>query len=1157
MKKILVNKKIKISIFLICLSFLYPNKSSALSPGALLYRTSGGGMMYGYSSRELLGIKNGILQHIYPGHVGMYIGQENGVHYVVEALAGGIVKTRAEYFVNEAAGEKLLGAKIPKEADFNTRLKAVKIAKALAEKNPGYDFSFQKQKGPNNGDWTCVGLVEKIYESAGILNPNNLDSLVYDSDYYQIDITPDGFDNTSFINDEGDCFSKKREFSKIAAKRNLVLPAPEKLGFNAGRLYKGERYIFIPYTQYLQSSLKNERVDIKISSSFKDSDIRGKTPSVSLLLKWTLVNNPLSSIRAVADNAISGVRKYANKIFGKNDNSLSLDSFDLIEDDPILANLNNSNKVMVSKADESSKDKQDSPSVSKNNNDVTFKEDNLSEPSGSLLESKIAPGENVKIKKDENKPAKVESKPSGNNLKVKKDETQSEINILVKNDAPILKNENKASPVLVKKQDVVENKKESVTKKPSTPSAASLKLANSKIKIGTKPDEAFSPGEENRPSEKRGTPSAYISKVYSTGMNDFIELYNPNDFDFDLAEAGFRIEKSKTADNPSIVMRIGNESDGIYPKGTVIKAKSYYLIVRDGANPYFLGLADAIGKRKEFGWTGNAYTLYLGKGAISSSDDADILDALGFGAATYYQGSKPALEIADNYYLNRVAFDNNNYTDFKLVPSNDPSISWDDYIDGGGEEDGGELAGDDNIPPGEGGNEEGGDVNVPGEGNNPVEGDEEIPDDNYSADFSPFVFPGTIEASDVSHLWHFNECHGDYDYTVGIFDCGLALGYYQTEFSKDLEPEVNLNKFSISFYYRDHTLDANNYPRVKLKLSNESGYLVDLYIEKGLIQIDGLPNSLSRYYEKPVFSDDDFNWRHFALVVDKEAGYWAVYINGEEMLRHEFIKSLPSNINSLVLSSDGGPASVDELAIWSEALSKEDIKLIIESQAPFAPYPKRVSQKYPVLRNFWNFSEGNDKVNEGGGNEAVDSIKGAVIDLADNSWIWREKDNTGIVNKWGKDISLNLGNSLSSSDMSIAFWWRSSFYPNDGRSSIGLYYNDVPKFVLTPSYFRRNYYFDGKEGLFSEGEDTDFTKDENWHHFIMTYDSYQYKLKLYVDGQIKKTFDKIYIKNDELPNRLFIANELNYVELDDLAIFEGALSATQAAKLYQGTLIDN
>lgn len=1117
--------------FIFCFSF----PASALSPGTLLYRTSGSGLMYGYSSRELLGIKRGILQHIYPGHVGMYIGEEDGIHYVVEALAGGIVKTRAEHFVNEAADEKFIGAKIPKEANFSIRLKAVKIAKALAEKNLGYDFSFQKQKGPNNSDWTCVGLVEKIYESAGILNPNNLDELVYDSDNYAIDITPDGFDNISFINSEGDCFSSKREFSKIAARKNLILPPPEKIGFNAGRLYKGERYFFVPYTQFLQTSLKNEKVDIKLSSSFREKDIRGKTPTLGLMLRWSLVNNPLSSIKAIADNTISAVRKYTKKIFGKNEDSLSLDSFDLLEDDSVIAKQSNDSYTIVNKSNEG---QNGSVGEAREEHDIILINEDVNNEASTPHNSKIVAGGDKQIVEAKNNKGTV----ADNDLNINTDKANQDSGVSLKTKSP------DKSALVVLKQDALSKEKIEIEKKPAKPSAGSLKLADSKIKIGTKPEEAVKPGEENSSNNSGGTPSAYISKVYSTGMNDFIELYNPNDFDFDLAEAGFRIEKTKTADNPSIVMRIGNESDGIYPGGTVIKAKSYYLMVRDGASPYFLNLADAIGKRREFGWTGNGYTLYLGKAAISSSDDADILDALGFGAATYYQGTQPAPEISDNYYLNRVAFDNDNYTDFSLVASSDPSISWDDYIDQG---DGGD---NNQEPGGEGGSEDG---SASGEDGDAGSGGNEGGDNNNGAsDFSPFVFPGTIEASHISHLWHFDECYGEQDYTVGIFDCALSVSYSSPEFIKELDPEIDLNKFSLSFYYRDHSLNKKNQPRIRLKLSNDNDHLVEVLLEKNLMQITGLPNTLWRYYKTPVFSEDDYNWRHFALVVDKEAGYWATYINGVEICRHEFIESLPSNFNLLQINDDTGLASIDELVFWSEALSSSDINQIIDSRAPFEPYPKRTSQKYPALKYFWNFNEGHEKVNEGGGNEALDEVEGLLMNLPEDSWIWKDSNNTGIKNKWGKDIDLSLSSALSSSDMSLAFWWRSSFYPNDGRSRVGLYFNDKPKFVLTPSYYRRNYWFNDKEGLFSDGENTDFSKDEAWHHFIMTYDSYRYELKLYIDGQIKKTLENIWIAENELPNRLLIKNELNYVELDDLAIFEGTLSAIQAAKLYQGTLID-
>ena len=200
------NKKLIFQLGLIFVWLWYlllPQTVFALTPGALIYRTTSQGKMFGYTTDKLLEISNGILTGINPGHVGIYVGQgEDGEHYVVEALAGGVVKTPAKYFVNEEEGEKLLGVKIPQYASDLERFKAVKIAESLVGKKLGYDFDFKKQKGPGNGDWTCVGLVEKVYESAGISNPNNLKHLEYNPNFYAVDITPDGFDNQSVINAE-------------------------------------------------------------------------------------------------------------------------------------------------------------------------------------------------------------------------------------------------------------------------------------------------------------------------------------------------------------------------------------------------------------------------------------------------------------------------------------------------------------------------------------------------------------------------------------------------------------------------------------------------------------------------------------------------------------------------------------------------------------------------------------------------------------------------------------------------------------------------------------------------------------------------------------------------------------------------------------------
>ena len=65
---------------------------------------------------------------------------------------------------------KIFRAKIPKNLTAAQQAKVVKIARSLAAKELAYDFDYKTQKGPYSGQWTCVGLVEKIYESANISN---------------------------------------------------------------------------------------------------------------------------------------------------------------------------------------------------------------------------------------------------------------------------------------------------------------------------------------------------------------------------------------------------------------------------------------------------------------------------------------------------------------------------------------------------------------------------------------------------------------------------------------------------------------------------------------------------------------------------------------------------------------------------------------------------------------------------------------------------------------------------------------------------------------------------------------------------------------------------------------------------------------------------
>lgn len=1079
----------------------------ALTPGAILYRTSSNGIMYGYSSNYLLDINYGILSHIYPGHVGIYIGKENGEDYVVEALATGIVKTPAKYFVNESLGEKFLGAKIPYALTTAQQIKVVKIAKNLANLNLAYDFNFQKQKGAGDGDWTCVGLIEKIYESANILNPNNLSDLEYDQSRYAIDITPDGFDNSSFVNADGDCFSKTREFSMISRRKDLVLPFPEKVGFNAGREYKGERYFFIPYTQYLQPTLKDVPVNVEISSSFEDKKIRGKTPIISLMLRWSLVNNPMSSIKNTISIISTNAKKVVNKIFKKNSTDLVFNEQKIDENDYYsdIEDEKNNDVVLELKSNEIVDDK---------NSKISAK---------SIISEEIDE-KKEKEQKNKNDDTLVKAIKNSDNLEDKEPEkqVQTKVDLLQK--------------ITVKKQEIETNNE-------IKDNVSSVVIQNSKIGSGQEPESVNIENVSND-SVLSFTPTALISKVYATGMNDFIELYNPTNYDFDLAEAGFRIEKTKTAENPSIAVRIGKEEDAIYPGGTKIKARGYYLLVRDDASNYFLSRADAIVKRNEFGFTGNGYTLYLGKGAISSSADEDIIDVLGFGNAHFYLGEEPAPEIFDNYYLDRISSSNNNKIDFKLFPSADPSIVWDDYIIDTETEEEAESE----IETGEGVEEEPPLANEEGtEENTEVEEETE-----ENSNFSPFLFPEPIINSDLILLNHYDECYGENSYTIGKFDCAAEFGFRHSKYEKNLETPLDLNNLTLSFYFKDNTYLSNASPKLNIVFKNPENQFVSIELQKKLLQIENLPNSKWRYYNTPVFTGEDYSWQHFALVINEAQNYWAVYFNGVETYREEFIQNLPNNYSTLEIWGDMDSMAIDEFALFSVPLTNADINNQIQAQAPFAPYNERPTQKAPELKYYWDFNEGTELINSGGGKEAVDEINGLVLDIGDNEWIWRGEDNTGIKNRWEKDIVVNFPESIQGKDLSLAFWWRNS--DDDGRSLISLRYNNHDKFSFAPAPYRRSFYFNGIYGIFSEGLDVDLPNDDNWHYFTFTYDSYRYILKMYVDGQQKRSLPFIWIKDGEEPNNLNIRSELNKVELDDISIWEGTLSDLQIANLYQSTL---
>jgi Fibronectin type III domain len=282
--------------------FLALNSVFAMPVGTLLYRTSRDGEMYGYNTKELFQLVDfsqakGIeTMKVNCGHVGMYVGKIDGQDMILEAINNGVQLTPAKYFIDKSEGEKLVGAKIPKDIEAHESNEINILASIIGKLKLNYDWGFSDQKGPDSGQWICVGLTEKIYESlkpslanSNITFSNVLNYLEYDPTKYAINITPDGFDDTSVYNkDTGDCLATNKEFSKIA-QRDWE---PEYL---IGKITDNGRYFFLPYTQMIQPTLQDVKVDIQLESDFDADRIRGKQPLdkvIRVALTNTIVKKP-------------------------------------------------------------------------------------------------------------------------------------------------------------------------------------------------------------------------------------------------------------------------------------------------------------------------------------------------------------------------------------------------------------------------------------------------------------------------------------------------------------------------------------------------------------------------------------------------------------------------------------------------------------------------------------------------------------------------------------------------------------------------------------------------------------------------------------------------------------------------------------------------
>ncbi|MCX6795607.1 MAG: thermonuclease family protein [Candidatus Falkowbacteria bacterium] len=1184
MKKYLI---IFFTLFFLAI-FFWPKEVLAMPLGSLLYRTSSDGQMYGYSGFKLLEVKNGLLTHLYTGHAGIYVGQENGIDYVVEALASGVVKTPAKNFVNRRNGEKLIGVRLPVKASPLERVTAVLLAKTLAESAPAYDFDFHTQKGPGSGEWICSGLVEKIYESANTGNPYDLRTLQYDPAKYGVNITPDGFDDGHVVNNLGDVLSLTKEFSLIASRKKIIIPAPEKFGYDAGLEHNGKRYFFLPFTQFAQPSLASVTPDIVLESNFKDQEIRGKQPSLVLIFKWSLVNNPISSIR-LAWQKVSSQFSPQPVVASSSLPTLGSTSLNIMPQivqektdwqslfpDPGYKIISSSSAISTStkkvkKTATSTEKYGDNPEIERVIDGDTFvlkdgrkvryigidapeiasasrKTTECRGPEAKALNEKLLTSGKIILISDPSakkdtysrwlfyvyvlrddgalifaNQALVESGLADPDFCPPNKATCPESSDLVRRQiieeaglrsqsardeflavcaaekaalAAKVKAEKKLASTTPDKVVIIASTTPTstiVTKKVVTTTPI-IKVATSTNKTA-KTGGASSAGNSSSSSNSGGASnlpalaSPLITKIFSSGDNHFLEIFNPNNQVFDLASSSFRLEKAKTALDPSIILRFSEPSEIEYRSSSRLAPQANFLIVGAKADAYWLSKADAVALDANFTWGKSGYTIYSGNNAISSPDDQDIVEKIGFGPDALYFSGSPSPALSDNEYLSRIKNSNgifsdtkNNVLDFRLIPLENSST----------------------------------DLNTSTPTSTPPI--DETVSSSTPTSSDPIATSTTlaINTPGLNNVWHFDDCEGnyakdslqasssivlpgDYLFDFGKNGCALKLVGNASPAEVSFGNPLTLDEASIAFYYLAQ-------PGANLSFFLNYSSVAALEINLNSNGLTYSSNNFSSTSSLAIITDG--TWHQIVASFDSQSQLVILYQDGQEISRFTYFS--PLTLSSFAFS--GNNILLDELAFWRRPLLSAELLGFFQIGKPFYTSDLYNPLMIPQKAYYWHLGE------------------------VESHFNWYDQPKRKV-----------LPADFMPRDFSYDFWWRNSSYPEDGRIVTALLNGEGSLVTSVISLWYSRWTF-GAQGELLYGNDPFIPMDNNWHLFTLTYNSQEMVARWYIDGEeilsrlavwLKKPVKEIMVKAENYP-----------FELSDFSLWEGTLSKPAIKQIF-------
>lgn len=423
---------------------------------------------------------------------------------------------------------------------------------------------------------------------------------------------------------------------------------------------------------------------------------------------------------------------------------------------------------------------------------------------------------------------------------------------------------------------------------------------------------------------------------------------------------------------------------------------------------------------------------------------------------------------------------------------------------------------------------------------NPQEGNGYDSDSNYF-DFviQPDIMPrssdyqaGPINLNNnLVHLWHFDECQGQTKdeitghlysqpavWIVGKYGCALSQHWFpDQDISWSLDTPISGSEVTISLYAREPDLGAHSY----LWFLDNEGQVVagvrtnrtgdEVWYQGAPIHLNSsLPWDGEWHQITVVFNYNYLAWYRDGVLVQKIAG------------DYHWLRSA----TTLSINEDNIPWHFDQLAIWLETLSSQEIADLATHQ--LSPHLIRPPQVNATLLHYWNFDEP--------GTTAIDSIHGRPLLYPE-----QVEGHTGaaLAVRWYYSAVSTPINVVNSKDISLSYWWHRGDGELSGASIDLLNNNNNILFGSGGGYIQSFAHFNGDTYYLG----TQLPHDDAWHHIALVYDSYQYKLRYYVDGEERAVREFVWAF---LPySRLLIREDQHGFYVDDLKIWQGALTPAQ------------